>query len=321
MDDPMTVPLRVTLVTSDHTTMTDIGNVLTKTDSQHPERMLTFNGKSSAQNGDDFRWVRIRPTQADPNVPDTAAALGEIQSAPPHVVVAMTTDVFARGILASLEQNWATNPEAMGLPRPHYVMSHFLYNSTFLTEQLADIRGITPRVETRTVGVNYALAQDARSQALYMDYLVRLQNSYDAGGDLYTKLPGTENYYDGAYSLLYSVAFALAFRPAPDGANVRDALEQRVFSISSSAADTDIGPESVGGVVSAGTPISLWGTMGAPDFDRLSGTRVSATSAWCLVIDPDDGPSTFAADALVYDHDSRSFRDPVGGPPSCIAGY
>lgn len=319
-DDPMQVPLRVTLVTSEHPTLTDIGNVLTKTDSQRPERMLMFNGKSSSANGDDFQWVRIRPSQSNPNVMDTAAALTEIQSAPPHVIVAQTTDVFATGVLAALERNWDDNEAAEGLPRPYYVFSHVVSSSLSLATTLNALVDLTPRVEARALGVNYAQAQDARSQDLYRDYLARLQNSYDKDGALYDQLGGTENFYDGAYSLLYSLAFAAGFRPLPDGLNVRDALEQRVFSTSSNAIETDIGPDSVGAAIGAARPISLWGTMGAPNFDRLSGTRETQTSVWCLQVE-EETASTYQHDALVYDRGSRTFRQGVGTPPACIAGY
>ena len=75
------------------------------------------------------------------------------------------------------------------------------------------------------MGVNYALAQDSHSKDLYDSYLKRLKRFYGSG-DL--TLDGTENYYDGAYSMLY--ASSLTNRKSPSGADVRDALENRVLN-------------------------------------------------------------------------------------------
>jgi hypothetical protein len=106
---------------------------------------------------------------------------------------------------------------------------------------------------------------------------------------------------------------------------MRDGLQDRIFSTQSSADSVDVGPLALndGSLIRlAGLSyrMSLYGTMGPPNFDRASGTRVSPTSAWCMQTDA-GGNWGYQADGLIYDPESRTFSDPSGGVPQCLAGY
>ena len=318
-----TPPLKVTVVYSDNTTMTDLFNVLTTPDSDHPDTLLTFNDKPAIEQVEsgEFRQVKIRSTQV---TPDVLNAIDDLDKHPPHIVIGLATSEFA-GVINGVETNAVKRSSAP----PFYIASHLLYNAPDLQTSASNNADKTPPLNQRLVGVNYAEAQDAKSKSLYDAYLARLKGSY--GGTL--SVAGTENYYDGAYSLLYSLAAAYgaqsvaeAKRAAPTGRNVADALDLRVFSTSTSAQSVDIGPTAAGNAVSQMSnqtfKISLYGTMGPPNFDRTSGTRVTTTSAWCM--EKPVSPATkyvYRADGLIYNPMTREFSDAAAGVPTCLQQY
>jgi hypothetical protein len=313
-DDPNVNPLRVTLVYSDDATMTDLFNVLTTPDTSHPEALLTFNGASaiSQLSTGQFREVQIQSSK-NYTTPVVANAITDLEQHPPHVVIAMATSEFPQTVLPSVESYYT----AHGIAKPYYLASHFIYN----TPELQTAMSGTPSLSSRLVGVNYAEAQDAHSKQLYDSYEGRLQASYQ--GSL--QLSGTENYYDGAYSMLYSLAAAYAARSTPSGNDVRDGLEDRVFSTSSSATSVDVGPAALATAVNNMSNLtyqmSMWGTMGAPNFDRTSGTRITASSAWCM--DKVGTTWTYEADGLIYDTATQTFVAPAAPAtvPGCLTAY
>lgn len=304
-------PLRVTLVYADDPTMTDLFNVLTTADPDHPETLLTFNGKAAIDQPTEFRQVKIESSRTHAN-PVVQNAIDELKAHPPHIVIGLGTNEFAK-VINGMEGYAA----GQGAFKPFYLVSHLIYNTPELLTPMTTWPGLSQRL----VGVNYAEAQDAKSKTLYQAYLGRLQNSYQ--GTL--SVAGTENYYDGAYSLLYSLAAAYAARDKPAGNELRDGLQDRVFSTSKDAQSVDIGPaalgnNSVGKLSSLTYKMSLFGTMGPPNFDRTSGTRVTTTSAWCVA---KPGSSyVYQADGLIYDPDTHLFSAPTtGSVPTCLQQY
>jgi len=305
-----TGPLRVTLVYSDDTTMTDLASVLTTPDEEHPDTLLTFNGKSAIDQlgSGEFRQVKIQSAKTHPS-PEVQNAIDDLTDHPPHIVIGMATNEFA-SVVNAVENHAAGKG-------PFYLASHLLYNTSELRLSMEAV----PALAQRLVGVNYAEAQDAKSKALYDAYLARLKSSYQ--GSL--SVAGTENYYDGAYSLLYSLAagYALGTKP-PAGDTLSTQLDERVFSTNKDAKSVDIGPaalgnDSVGKLSSLTYKMSLYGTMGPPNFDRTSGTRVTTTSAWCM--EKPDMAWVYRADGLIYDPDTHDFSEPSAGVPTCLQQY
>jgi len=311
-------PLRVTLVYSDDTTMSDLFSVLTTPDDAHPETLLTFNGKAAIDLPDtEFRQIKIQSAKTH-TTPVFQNAIDDLEANPPHIVIGMATNEFASVVNAV--ENYA---KAHGNPPPFYLASHLLYNTPELQSSVAANQDKTPPMNERLVGVNYAEAQDAKSKSLYDAYLARLKSSYS--GSL--SVAGTENYYDGAYSLLYALAASYAIGKPPTGDTMSVQLDQRVFSTSKDAQSVDIGPaalgnDSVGKLSSLTYKMSLYGTMGPPNFDRTSGTRVTTTSAWCM--EKPVAPATkwvYRADGLIYDPDAHDFTAPSAGVPACLSQY
>jgi hypothetical protein len=326
VEDPSKVPLRVTLIYSDDPTMTDIAKVLTTSDQNHPETLLTFNGKAAIDpaNSGNFRQVQIESAKYH-QTPVIANGVADLQQHPPHVVIAMATSEFP-SVMSTVEQTWIkSGAPSVNMPRPFYLLSHFIYGTQQLSTPMQVYAGTTPPLNHRSLGVNYAEAQDAHSKGLYNTYFAALQSSYSGA----LTLDGTKNHYDGAYSLLYSVTTAGMTYSIPqlDGNGVRDAWQDRIISQDPNATSVDVGYAAVGNTIGnlAGSStyrISLWGTMGPPDFDRLSGTRISATSAWCIQLQ--SGSSSvweYQADGLLYDTDTLKFVAPAAGIPTCLQDY
>jgi hypothetical protein len=318
VDDPET-PLRVTLITSDETAMADISYVLTSGDTANPEVNLSFNGQLAITQPGDFREVDIESIRLHTD-PEVQPAIDDLRAFPPHIVVVMGASEIL-DVLSDVEAGWGADAVTQGRMRPYFVMSHFLASSVELPT-VVGASSATPPLWERVVGVNFATASDARSQNLYAAYVSRLLGFYD-GMTLEDALPGTENHYDGAYSLLYALVAARANGSEPTALGIRDGLQDRVFSTELDAESIDIGPAHVADAVQTlslpSRVMALYGTMGPPRFERSSGTRVSATSAWC--IDPLDMSSPYVKDGLLYDNVGKEFVDPTGGPGSCLAKY
>ncbi len=319
VDDPMTTPSRLTLVTADEPTLVDVSNVLTAGDTDRPETNLAFNGDLAILQPEDFRRVGVQTItlHADPDVQD---AIDDILANPPHFVVAMTSAEVTQ-VLSGVEAGWGQSSATMGMMRPYYLLS-FAATATKELKPVLDVyASVNPPLAERIVGVNYASAQDVRSKSLYSSYLSRLIGFYGSG-PLQPLLAGTENYYDAAYSIIYAVAASAANGDDVTATGIRDGLQDRVYSRDPDAESIDIGPshvlEAMQTLGALTRTMSLYATMGPPDFDRASGTRVVTTSAWCV-----DGTTTdpYVMDALIFDPAALNFYAPVGGPGSCIAKY
>jgi hypothetical protein len=246
----------------------------------------------------------------------------ELAKNPPHIIVAMATSEFG-SMITTLESTWGrAGTTSVGKPRPFYVFSHLLKTQAAALSGAMDQynSGTTP-INMRSVGVAYALAQDQHSKDLYNAYLKNLQASYPSG---ILDVSSTENYYDGAYGLFYSVMGAYPFLGyGLTGEDLGDAWSGHV--IATGGLSVDIGPtliaETVNKLASSTFKMSLWGTMGAPNFDRLSGTRTSTTSAWCML---KTGPNMWPVqvDGLIYDPATKTFKDPTTGTvPTCLQQY
>jgi hypothetical protein len=309
-DDPG-APLRVLLVYSDDPTVEDIATVLTTEDDEHPQNTLFFNGMSAIDpaNADNFGTVKIQSSRVHASV-NVARAIEKAQAFLPHVIVGMATTEFADSVIPQIESNWDTWTD--GQQRPFYVLSHMLANDKDTLIRLAkdDFEGVD--LSSRMVGVNYAQNTD---DALYRSYLTRLQGAYsNVDGNI---LAGYENYYDAAYFLLYSVA--AANRTTYSGADIRDALTERVIF---GTEPLDIGPSAIASTVrdfgnDPGFSIQLTGTMGPPNFDRATGTRVSETAAWCVGRATPDDDWQLMADVVSFDKTTGKFEE---DPIPCVDG-
>jgi hypothetical protein len=318
VDDP-TAARRLTLVTADDPTLMDISSVLTAGDVDYPESNLMVNG-ASALGQPEFRRVEIESSRRHA-MPDFQAAIDDIRGYPPHIVVALGSEELGNVIFA-VESQWGNDAVTEGHMRPFYVVSHVVLGSVAFQEALSNLPMGSDSIWDRLVGVSFAMAHDERSELLYASYLSRLLGHYGTG-DLQSALPGTENFYDAAYGLMYAYVGAAANGSDVTATALRSAFQDRVFSDEPGAESISIGPtyipDAVQALSSLTNAIALWGTMGAPDFDRASGTRVTNSSAWCVEVV--DSTPYYVTDGLLYNPAAQEFYDPEGGRGSCLAQY
>jgi hypothetical protein len=327
VDDPALTPLRVTLIYSDYPAMVELRNALTDGDAKHPESQLKFNGVAAIdpKNNGYFRQAEIGSASTVPSGtnPDVQAGVLELQTNRPHVIVAMATTEFPKTVVPSIENTWSTQQI-----RPYYVMSNAIYNSPDLPTVASQFSGTSPPLEMRLVGVNASQALDTHSKHLYDAYLARLTSAYGTGA-LATGLAGTENYYDAAYYLLYSIAASAVNRNSVTADGIMTGLTEKVISGSTQTESVDIGPDPIGPTVTSlnngalSYRFSLWGTMGAPNFDRTTGIRTNPTSAWCIQKTAGKNVWEYQADGLIYDPTTGTFSPPPDGTPipACLANY
>lgn len=303
-------PLRVTLIYSSNPTNVDIHTVLTTQDDDHPLVALTFNDKpaTDAENAPYFRTVAI-PAFAGTQ-PDVSAAVADLKAHPPNVVVGLVGREFP-SVVNQIENWYQSGPDKpVGVARPYWLFSSSSYNLADLGAAVKNFSGF--KLSERVLGVTYAEAQDTKSKQLYNEYFSRLTNFYKGQ----VSVAGTENHYDAGYSLLYAAAATPQLEPTGD-----DLLGGLEHVLSKGSMSIDIGPSKISSTVASLVAIptykmALYGTMGPPDFDTISGTRNNTpTSAWCVA---DTG--VFQADGLIYDASTGKFSN--GKPvPACLQQY
>ncbi len=322
-DDPSADnSLRVTLVYSDNSTMSDVHDVLLS-DSDHPETLMWINGKLVT---DPANSTYFNQAQVVANSSTVTAATTAIQNNKPHIIVAMGTSEFPQYVLQTVENSWGTI--APGQMRPYYVMSNLIFNGSQLRTALKNMSSNGFQTENRIVGVGYAQINDSRSVGLYNAYYLNLVNSYGSGA-LVGQLGSTENYYDGAYYLLYSIAAAEVNRKPSNpisGTNIFSGLTGKV--INPGASYVDVGPGNIATVlnqlqtIGSGYSMALWGLDGPPNFDTSNGTRAFPTSAWCIIPDSTvNPPFSYVSDGLLYDPKTKTFTAPSTGVPNCLKPY
>lgn len=306
-DPADTGPLRVTLIYSSNPTNVDIHTVLTTSDDDHPLVALTFNGKPATDpdNADYFRTVAI-PAFAG-SQPDVSAAVKDLKDHPPDVIVGLVGKEFPP-VISQIENWYAGTDKPVGVAKPHWLLSSSSYN---VPELNAVVNVFGSSLSMRLLGVTYAEAQDTKSKTLYNEYYSRLTNFYKGG----ISVAGTENHYDAAYALLYGVAAANSLNI--DGELLLAGLEK---VLSKGSMSVDIGPTKISGTISylsgKTNKMALYGTMGPPDFDTISGTRNNTpTSAWCV-----SSTGVAQADGLIYDSSSGEFSDGKV-VPTCLQQY
>ncbi|HEX6276754.1 MAG TPA: hypothetical protein VFZ53_27110, partial [Polyangiaceae bacterium] len=219
----------------------------------------------------------------------------------PHVVVAVDDDVFITNILRVLESAWEQVED--GQERPFYVLSPAQARSATLESALLEF----PTLAQRVVGVAPAVARDTELHAAYLSDLASRNT------DL-LQVDGGESYYDAAYFLLYAAAASGA--PEPSGKELASGMQRLLDGAPFSMGEPQI-PEVLGALRDPNASVALYGTLGAPDFDRSTGARRHGEgSVWCVTLEGDEDVM-FHYDALSLD----ASNDGLVGELECIPGF
>jgi hypothetical protein len=230
------------------------------------------------------------------------------------VSTAGTPFTQSAGVLENAEINWEvpTDPNAGEQRRPFYVLSPTnageLSDVTPFIQNLIDLR-TDPTANRRFVGVSSALF-DKNVQNAFANRLSRqFKNPYvDVG-----------NYYDAFYFLAYAMYGAGTSTPLT-GHTIAAAMPRLLRGTA-----FDVGPDDINGVFAAldarGATLELDGTLGPPDFDPTTGSRIDDGSVFCF--DANQGTLSLRTNALRYHRDSGELTATASGTqsPFCFPGF
>jgi hypothetical protein len=239
--------------------------------------------------------LRINGAPVDPG-------LGTFRDIPVGVVATLDEQIaeFEPDIVVdyfgmdTLEPDVDSAMRAKGAAPPFYVLSSTRWGSY----ELANAIRADPSLGARIVGVTYPAAEDP---TLYNAYLER--SYYFSPVDL----RWTENFYDAVYFLIYA-----AVAGGSGGTNLSEGMKRLVAN----TPRRDIGPgEAMRSVLDRlaipDARLSLYGTMGKPDFHLPTGGRISYGSIWCIT--ERYGQIDYALDVARYDPVTQrldeTFRD------------
>lgn len=267
-------PIRVALVDARDQFMEDLADRLVAT--------ISFNGKSAVENGLDFRRIRIDSSLAVAD-PDVAPAITSLKEFQPHIILGIATQEFpviVDTLEATWQPGWADCPS--GRCPPFYLTGPAQFEDSTLS-------GLST-VRSRLLGINFAGAEDPTLYNNYLDKLIAENQGLDFS------LAGSENFYDTAYFLMYSIA-ASGSPSQLTGREVAEGMTRLITGKTVYSVGTMDMVEALGVLTgSTSSKISLLGTMGPPDFTLSTGARKSLPSMYCMRAD-----GSYVQDALRFD--------------------
>jgi hypothetical protein len=171
------------------------------------------------------------------------------------------------------------------------------------------LRGLPTDFRQRLVGVSPAGARDT---TLYDSYLRQLSATNQTG----FVIDNIENYYDAAYFLIYAATGTGSGRAS--GREMSHGMTRLVSGPRFDVGAADI-PAAVSWLnASRENTLSLYGTLGAPDFDLEHGTRRHVEgSIWC--VEQGDGEDQFVFRYNVLRLNSEA--DELEGNFGCFPGF
>jgi hypothetical protein len=268
LPDPEADPLKVVLVSS--------GDVFNDELADYVFRRLNWNGDSATLNDDAGHYLRIN---VEPKDPDMAGAVQTILNFAPDIVISTAAEAVTEdnGIVEGLETRWDGVGDRGA--RPYYILSP--YNAGDLGIVISWIHSATtepnivdPDAAGRFLGVSAASAVDP---TLQVEFETRLSNAHDNQA-----IPDTGNYYDAVYFLTYAIR-AAGQAEGPSGPDIAAGMRRLI-----EGDRRDVGPSHIDEIfellADPERSISLYGTLGAPDFDPDSGVRRATPSVFCFEI-------------------------------------
>jgi hypothetical protein len=197
-------------------------------------------------------------------------------------------------------------PEATRAPGqrdPFYVASPQVTGAPSFWPMMRNVPGLAHRV----VGVSTSTAEEPALSDAFLSKLASFTPAIDGRG--------AQNFYDAIYFTLYAAVAA----EAAEAAEVTGPLMARGMLRLLEGPRFDVGVTDIPGAVAqlqSGTEgIALYGTLGAPTFDRVTGARLGVGSAWC--ISTASGAPEAQLDALRYDPETGS----LFGEFPCLEGF
>jgi hypothetical protein len=197
----------------------------------------------------------------------------------PDIVISTAGEAVTEndGIIERLESRWggAAGP---GKERPYYILSPFNAGDTgivqsFILSAITEPNAFDPDAAGRFLGLSAASAED---QTLQNEFGAKLREAHPNQG----AIDDTGNYYDAVYFLAYAL-YGSENPRSPTGPEAARGLGRLI-----SGAPLNATPDQIDDVFERlsepGATLSLYGTLGAPDFDPETGVRRATPSVFCF---------------------------------------
>jgi hypothetical protein len=262
------------------------------------DKHLELNGRRGDH---DSLYYRRFTLPTDPATPFPYDVFDKIMEFKPHIIVSTGGDEFVREIMSNVEAAW---PYLVGSeqPPPFYVLSPFHVTSYSRYPEEFAMPGLLERI----AGINIAAAEDT---TLYDQYLRRLLAA-NVGATY--PLDGAENFYDAVYFLLFAAA-AAGNPQVLSGTTVAQGMTRLLEGPRYDVDPAQI-PQILGYLKAPGNRLSLYGTLGPPDFDPQTGARAGLGSVYCF--QESNGAITAIFDTLRY----SKVDDSLSGNFACVDG-
>jgi hypothetical protein len=251
--------------------------------------MLTFNGKSVIDNGDDFRDVAY-----DNDAASYDAAFRELAAFRPDIVLARVSAGAVHGVIEPLEKR---SPGTTRAPAPTYVLSQPL------SPEVLDLVAGDPSRRQRFFGMDAVSSTVANVQ-----YVNHYNQTFNASA---TRVDAQGTCYDGFYALAYAI-HALGRQPV-SGPAIAGAFRR----LAGPGRKVLVGPQPIFEAyrdLVAGANIDLEGTAGHLDLDPSTGESACPISILCAE-PPTRGSVAHARESgLVYDDEVHGFVGSLACP-------
>jgi hypothetical protein len=243
---------------------------------------------------------------------DVQGWVDQIVAFAPDIVIsaagdAMTTSdgTNSDGIIQRVEA-------AMPSPRPYYILGPYNAGTRALVAVESVIEGeITSdaTVAGRFMGVSAAAAEDLTLQNGFASRFVpHFSSSKEVAGQV-------DNYYDAVYYLAYAT-YAASLAGDTSGPGISAGMQRLI-----DGQRFDDGPDAIEGVFAAlankDNNIALYSTLGAPNFDPITGVRPATPGIFCFTWDAGFQMAEHSLDVLRYDAEAKAFT----GNYECLANF
>jgi hypothetical protein len=234
---------------------------------------LRFNGdKSVSANREAGHYVSFKVGSGT----DLTDVVRDIEDFVPNIVLSLAGDPFTDALLPDLEPK-------LGVYGTYFVLSPVNLGAMANVKSVIGraVGGVDKKANKRYLAVNVA---GAEATAIYNDYLEELIDDFPDAR------PGTENYYDAMYFLVYALHAGLPTANAK-GTDLVVGIK-RLMEEGATAYEVGRGDVSnvYGSLLVSGSSIYLTGAMGPPSFDKSTGVRQSSGSVLCFEHTPDETP-------------------------------
>jgi hypothetical protein len=265
LPDPQLDPLKVALVSS--------SDVFNDELAEYVFRRLHWNGSPAPLNAEAGNYLRVDVEPGDPNM---AVIVQSILDFAPDILISTAAEAMTQdnGIVEGVETRW----DGLGDrgARPYYILSPYNAGNPDIVLSWIHAATTEPNIvdaeaDQRFLGISAASAED---ETLQKEFETRLRGAHD------NAISDTGNYYDAVYFLTYAIR--AANQPeGPSGPATASAMRRLI-----EGERHDVGPDHIEEIFELlgepGASISLYGTLGAPDFDPETGVRRATPSVFCF---------------------------------------